>query len=149
MREKHSDLKIQYPPLLLREQCSDRERSEDTLPNLLRNVNRSASARVFPRSLTSCQRAEVKRVLHCDATTSVDMDALLSETIPAPGIFSLQQLQIHPTTERILCTLSSDSISTSAMASKGYPSFCIWKAISCFVEAFPNSLPSVIPSSFP
>ena len=40
----------QYPPLLLREQCIDKERSEDTLPNLLRNVNRSASARVFPRS---------------------------------------------------------------------------------------------------
>ena len=40
----------QYPPLLLREQCIDRERSEDTLPNLLRNVNRSASARVFPHS---------------------------------------------------------------------------------------------------
>ena len=40
----------QYPHLLLREQCIDRERSEDTLPNLLRNVNRSASARVFPRS---------------------------------------------------------------------------------------------------
>ena len=29
--------------------CIDRERSEDTLPNLLRNVNRSASARLFPR----------------------------------------------------------------------------------------------------
>ncbi|MCB5812124.1 hypothetical protein LIR05_05430, partial [[Ruminococcus] lactaris] len=71
MREKHSDLKIQYPPLLLREQCIDRE-----------------------RSLTSCQRAEVKRVLHCDATTSVDMDALLSETLPAVAIFSPQQLQI-------------------------------------------------------
>ena len=40
----------QYPHLLLREQCIDRERSEDTLPNLLRNVNRSASARVFPHS---------------------------------------------------------------------------------------------------
>ena len=39
-----------YPHLLLREQCIDKERSEDTLPNLLRNVNRSASARVFPHS---------------------------------------------------------------------------------------------------
>ena len=38
------------PPLLLREQCIDKERSEDTLPNLLRNINRSASARVFARS---------------------------------------------------------------------------------------------------
>ena len=38
-----------YPHLLLREQCIDRERSEDTLPNLLRNVNRSATARLFPR----------------------------------------------------------------------------------------------------
>ena len=36
----------------------------------------------------SCQRAEVKRVLHCDATTSVDMDALLSEALPAVAIFS-------------------------------------------------------------
>ena len=77
----------QYPHLLLREQCIDRERSEDTLPNLLRNVNRSASARVFPRSLTSCQRAEVKRVLHCDATTSVDMDALLLKTFQLPNHF--------------------------------------------------------------
>ncbi|MDE8701133.1 hypothetical protein, partial [[Ruminococcus] lactaris] len=42
----------------------------------------------------SCQRAEVKRVLHCDATTSVDMDALLSETLPAVAIFSPQQIQI-------------------------------------------------------
>ncbi|RGK41509.1 hypothetical protein DXD17_04470 [[Ruminococcus] lactaris] len=63
--------------MLLCEQCIDRERSEDALPNLLRNVNRSASARMFPRSLTSCQRAEVKRVLHCDATARADMDALL------------------------------------------------------------------------
>ena len=48
----------------------------------------------FHVPVTSCQRAEVKRVLHCDATTSVDMDALLSETLPAVAIFSPQQLQI-------------------------------------------------------
>ena len=48
--ERFLTWKAQYPHLLLREQCIDRERSEDTLPNLLRNVNRSASARVFPRS---------------------------------------------------------------------------------------------------
>ena len=50
----------------------------------------------FHVSVTSCQRAEVKRVLHCDATTSVDMDALLSETLLAVAIFSPQQLQISP-----------------------------------------------------
>ncbi len=49
----------------------------------------------FHVSVTSCQRAEVKRVLHCDATTSVDMNAPLSETLPAARIFSLQQLQIY------------------------------------------------------
>ena len=37
----------------------------------------------FHVPVTSCQRAEVKRVLHCDATTSVDMDALLSKNLPA------------------------------------------------------------------
>ncbi|WP_337663494.1 hypothetical protein, partial [[Ruminococcus] lactaris] len=35
----------------------------------------------------SCQRAEVKRVLHCDATTSADMDALLSKTFLLLGYF--------------------------------------------------------------
>ena len=50
----------------------------------------------FHIPVTSCQRAEVKRVLHCDATTSVDMDALLSETLLAVAIFSPQQLQISP-----------------------------------------------------
>ena len=49
----------------------------------------------FHIPVTSCQRAEVKRVLHCDATTSVDMDALLSETLPAVAIFSPQQIQIY------------------------------------------------------
>ncbi len=44
----------------------------------------------FHVPVTSCQRAEVKRVLHCDATTSVDMDALLS---CCRNIFT-QQLQI-------------------------------------------------------
>ena len=48
----------------------------------------------FHVPVTSCQRAEVKRVLHCDATTSVDMDAFLSETLPAVAIFSPQQIQI-------------------------------------------------------
>ena len=50
----------------------------------------------FHIPVTSCQRAEVKRVLHCDATTSADMDALLSETLLAVAIFSPQQLQISP-----------------------------------------------------
>ena len=49
----------------------------------------------FHVPVTSYQRAEVKRVLHCDATASVDMDALLSETLPAVAIFSPQQLQIY------------------------------------------------------
>ena len=31
----------------------------------------------FHVPVTSCQRAEVKRVLHCDATTSADMNVLL------------------------------------------------------------------------
>ncbi len=48
----------------------------------------------FHVSVTSCQRAEVKRVLHCDATTSEDMDALLSKKLPAAGIYALQQIQI-------------------------------------------------------
>ena len=48
----------------------------------------------FHVSVTSCQRAEVKRVLHCDATTSADMDALLSKKLPAAGIYALQQIQI-------------------------------------------------------
>ena len=39
----------------------------------------------FHVSVTSCQRAEVKRVLHCDATTSADMDALLSKNFLLPG----------------------------------------------------------------
>ena len=49
----------------------------------------------FHVPVTSCQRAEVKRVLHCDATTRADMDALLSETLPAVAIFSPQQIQIY------------------------------------------------------
>ena len=48
----------------------------------------------FHVSVTSCQRAEVKRVLHCDATASADMDALLSKKLPAAGIYALQQIQI-------------------------------------------------------
>ena len=48
----------------------------------------------FHVSVTSCQRAEVKRILHCDATTSADMDALLSKNLPAAGIYALQQIQI-------------------------------------------------------
>ena len=51
----------------------------------------------FHVSVTSCQRAEVKRVLHCDATTSADMDALLSKKLPAAGIDAPQQLQIYLT----------------------------------------------------
>ena len=47
--ERFLTWKAQYPHLLLREQCIDRERSEDTLPNLLRNVNASAFARAFSR----------------------------------------------------------------------------------------------------
>mgnify|MGYP004579101065 CR=1 FL=1 len=49
----------------------------------------------FHVSVTSCQRAEVKRVLHCDATTSADMDALLSKKLPAAGIYAFQQIQIY------------------------------------------------------
>ena len=41
----------------------------------------------FHVSVTSCQRAEVKRVLHCDATTSADMDALLSKNSLLPVYF--------------------------------------------------------------
>ena len=48
----------------------------------------------FHVPVTSCQRAEVKRVLHCDATTSADMDALLSKSLPATESFSPQQIQI-------------------------------------------------------
>ena len=48
----------------------------------------------FHVSVTSCQRAEEKRILHCDATTSADMDALLSKKLPAAGIYALQQIQI-------------------------------------------------------
>ena len=50
----------------------------------------------FHVSVTSCQRAEVKRVLHCDAATSADMDALLSKKLPAAGIYVFQQIQIFP-----------------------------------------------------
>ena len=50
----------------------------------------------FHVSVTSCQRAEVKRVLHCDATARADMDALLSKKLPAAGIYALQQIQISP-----------------------------------------------------
>ena len=41
----------------------------------------------FHVSVTSCQRAEVKRVLHCDAATSADMDALLSKNSLLPVYF--------------------------------------------------------------
>ena len=61
MREKHSDLKIQYPPLLLREQCIDKERSEDTLQRLLEKVNRVPLHEDFHFRVTNGQRAEVKR----------------------------------------------------------------------------------------
>ena len=80
--------------MLLREQCIDRERSEDTLQRLLEKVNRVPLHEDFHFRVTNGQRAEVKRVLHCDATTSVDMDALLSETLPAVAIFSPQQIQM-------------------------------------------------------
>ena len=55
----------------------------------------------FHVSVTSCQRAEVKRVLHCDATTSADMNALLSKKLPAAGIYAFQQIQIYPNTFHI------------------------------------------------
>ena len=41
----------------------------------------------FHVPVTSCQRAEVKRVLHCDATASVDMDVFLSKDFLLLGYF--------------------------------------------------------------
>ena len=41
----------------------------------------------FHIPVTSCQRAEVKRVLHCDATASVDMDVFLSKDFLLLGYF--------------------------------------------------------------
>ena len=49
----------------------------------------------FHVSVTSCQRAEVKRVLHCDAATSADMNALLSKN-------SLLPVYFHPNNYKFL-----------------------------------------------
>ena len=51
----------------------------------------------FHVSVTSCQRAEVKRVLHCDATASADMDALLSKNFLLPGYMLFNKYKFIPT----------------------------------------------------
>ena len=86
--------KIQYPPLLLREQCIDRERSEDTLPNLLRNVNRSASARVFPHSCYKLSTGWGKAgpALRCNSKGGYGCSSI--KIFLAAETFSPQQLQI-------------------------------------------------------
>ena len=60
--------------------CISRERSEDTLQRLLEKVNRVPLHEDFHFRVTNGQRAEVKRVLHCDATTRVDMNVFSSDT---------------------------------------------------------------------
>ena len=50
----------------------------------------------FHVPVTSCQRAEVKRVLHCDATARADMNVFSSDYFLTAETFSLQQLQISP-----------------------------------------------------
>ena len=47
--------------MLLREQCIDKERSEDTLQRLLEKVNRVPLHEDFHFRVTNGQRAEVKR----------------------------------------------------------------------------------------
>ena len=45
--------------------------------------------------VTSCQRAEVKRVLHCDATASVDMDVFLSKDFLLLGYFLFNKYKFY------------------------------------------------------
>ena len=49
----------------------------------------------FHVPVTSCQRAEVKRVLHCDATARADMDALLLKSFWLPKHFHPNNYKFH------------------------------------------------------
>ena len=77
----------------------------------------------FHVSVTSCQRAEVKRVLHCDATASADMDALLSKKLPAAYIFSLQQIQIYYTSSASSSHRSYKVSSVASFSARSIESF--------------------------
>ena len=68
--------------------CIDKERSEDTLQRLLEKVNRVPLHEDFHFRVTNGQRAEVKRVLHCDATARADIRLVKSKCFPRTGTFS-------------------------------------------------------------
>ena len=59
----------------------------------------------FHIPVTSCQRAEVKRVLHCDATTRADMN-VFHQILSTAEIFSPRQLQISLTSSHKLTPVS-------------------------------------------
>ncbi len=70
--------------------CISRERSEDTLQRLLEKVNRVPLHEDFHFRVTNGQRAEVKRVLHCEGIS------LLSASASPPRI-CMSSKRITPT----------------------------------------------------
>ena len=92
--ERFLTWKAKYPHLLLREQCIDRERSEDTLPNLLRNVNANAFARAFPRFCykLSTGWGKADPALRCN--NKCGYERFFIRYFLLPRYFSPQQLQI-------------------------------------------------------
>ena len=58
------------------------------MQRLLEKVNRVPLHEDFHFRVTNGQRAEVKRVLLCDATTRADIRLFKSERVPRTGTFS-------------------------------------------------------------
>ena len=60
----------------------------------------------FHVPVTSCQRAEVKRVLHCDATTRADMNVFSSDTFYCRDIFTPTTTNLQYTDKSSKCLKS-------------------------------------------
>ena len=65
----------------------------------------------FHVPVTSCQRAEVKRVLHCDATTRADMNVFSSDTFYCRDIFTPTTTNLHYKIHLLLIILHRKSFS--------------------------------------
>ena len=78
--------------------CISRERSEDTLQRLLEKVNRVPLHEDFHFRVTNGQRAEVKRVLHCEG-----ISLLSASDSPQRSLFLYKR--IPPTTTNLMSNL--------------------------------------------
>ena len=97
------------------------------LPNLLRNVNRSASARVFPRSCYKLSTAEVSGSHH-DANNKGGYERF-HQILSTAEIFSPQQLQIYSTLINLLNASSPSGVhlytpASSSTWQKTFPTSC-------------------------